>query len=70
MAFPAELKAAFPSYGPDWDRAVELGVDVSLLLENLSLTPMQRLIQLEQLVNESEAIRRAKRPLESDVRAP
>jgi hypothetical protein len=60
MAFVSELKAAYPSYGPDWDRAVELGVDVSLLDENLSLTPAQRLERLEQLLNEVEALRKAR----------
>ena len=59
MAFPDELKAAFPSYGPDWDRAIEMGIDVSLLVENLALTPGQRLAQLEGLLNEVDAIRRA-----------
>lgn len=59
MAFPEELKAAFPSYGPDWDRAVEMGIDVSLLLENLTLTPAQRLAQIEDLLNETEALRQA-----------
>lgn len=68
MAFPAELKAAFPSHGPDWDRAVELGIDVSLLEENLSLTPTQRLAQLERLLEETEALRRATRPASGDVR--
>lgn len=59
MAFPDELRAAFPSYGPSWDRAVELGIDVSLLLENLKLTPEQRLKQLEDLLNETDALRAA-----------
>ena len=59
MAFPSELKQAFPSRGPDWDRAVELGIDVSLLLENLALTPTQRVAQLEALLAEVEALRRA-----------
>ena len=62
MAFPNELRAAFPSYGPDWDRAVEMGIDVSLLLENLALTPGQRLAQLESLLNEVDALRRAVKP--------
>lgn len=61
MAFPDELKAAFPSYGPDWDIAVETGIDVSLLLENLALTPTQRLVQLQLLLDETEALRMAAR---------
>jgi hypothetical protein len=59
VAFPSELKHAFPSRGPDWDRAVEMGIDVSLLLENLALTPTQRIAQLEQLLRETDAIQRA-----------
>jgi hypothetical protein len=70
VAFPEELRAAFPSYGPNWDRAVELGVDVSLLDENLSLTPGQRLAQLEQLLVETEALKRATRRDDRDVRVP
>jgi hypothetical protein len=70
MAFPSELRAAFPSYGPDWDRAVDLGIDVSLLLENLSLTPTQRLAQLERLLEETEALRRARRDGGGNVRVP
>ncbi|MBL8955890.1 MAG: hypothetical protein JNK82_34265 [Myxococcaceae bacterium] len=59
MAFPEELKRAFPSYGPGWDRAVEMGIDVSLLLENLALTPTQRIQQLEALLAEVDALKRA-----------
>ncbi len=57
MAFPYELRAAFPSHGPGWDAAVDLGIDVSLILENLKLTPTERLAQLETLLNETEALR-------------
>ncbi|MDP3505806.1 MAG: hypothetical protein Q8S33_36015 [Myxococcales bacterium] len=64
MAFPDELRAAFPSYGPDWDRAVDLGIDVSLLLENLKLTPEQRLAQLEDLINETDALLAAVKPVD------
>ncbi|MDP1917826.1 MAG: hypothetical protein Q8L14_16400 [Myxococcales bacterium] len=64
MAFPDELRAAFPSYGPNWDRAVDLGIDVSLLLENLKLTPEQRLAQLEDLINETDALLAAVKPVD------
>lgn len=63
MAFPEELRVAFPSFGPGWDAAVERGIDVSLLLENLSLTPTQRLARLEELLNEVDALRAATRPV-------
>jgi len=43
----AMLRAAFPSYGPDWEAAIDYGIDVSLLLYKLELTPTERLRQLE-----------------------
>lgn len=64
MAFPDELRAAFPSYGPDWDRAVDMGIDVSLLLENLKLTPLERLRQLERLLNETDRLKNASKWLD------
>lgn len=67
MAFPDEIRAAYPSYGPGWDAAVDMGIDVSLLLENLALTPSQRLAQLQALIDETDALRRAAKvkPLDS-----
>lgn len=56
MAFH-ELKRAFPSYGPDWDAAIELGIDVSILLENLALT----------LVNETDALKAAAKRVPPDA---
>lgn len=48
MDAPIDLRPVFrehwPSYGPDWDRAIELGIDVAQLERNLSLTPEQRLL--------------------------
>jgi hypothetical protein len=35
------------SYGPDWDAAIEYGIDVSVLEHNLSLTFEERLIEFE-----------------------
>jgi hypothetical protein len=34
------------THGPAWQRAIDFGVDVSLLEENLRLTPEQRLANL------------------------
>ncbi|HLT31860.1 MAG TPA: hypothetical protein VK013_17615 [Myxococcaceae bacterium] len=31
------------SFGPDWDAAIKAGIDVHLLLENLELTPTERI---------------------------
>lgn len=66
MALPEELRAAFPSYGPDWDAAIEHGVDVSLILENLALTPTERLAQLENFLNELDALKAAAKQVERD----
>ncbi|MFY0535951.1 hypothetical protein [Nannocystis pusilla] len=48
MDAPIDLRPVFrahwPSYGPDWDRAIELGIDVAQLERNLALTPEQRLL--------------------------
>jgi hypothetical protein len=51
------LRQAYPSYGPDWDAAIEAGVDVSLLEENLQLTPTERLEQLQRMTELYEALR-------------
>ena len=42
-----DLRDSFPSYGPDWDAAIEYGIDVSLLIHNLELTPGERIAQLQ-----------------------
>ncbi len=31
-----------PSYGPDWDQAIEFGVDVSMIESNLAMTFEER----------------------------
>lgn len=41
---------------------MDYGIDVTLLLENLALTPAQRLRRLQQVVHFHEALRNA-RPL-------
>ncbi|MDQ3266613.1 MAG: hypothetical protein M3Y59_23685 [Myxococcota bacterium] len=46
-----------PSYGPDWDAAIAYGIDVSLLEHNLSLTPTERLEQLQQMSELYELLR-------------
>jgi len=43
----AMLRSVFPSNGPDWEAAIDYGIDVSLLLYKLDLTPSERLRQLE-----------------------
>jgi hypothetical protein len=50
----------FPSYGPDWEVAIDFGIDVSLLLENLALTPGERLERLQQVAQFHALLRRAR----------
>ncbi|MFL5358981.1 hypothetical protein [Archangium sp.] len=58
MDDPRELlRKAFPSYGPDWDAAIDAGVDVCLLEENLRLTVTERLEQLQRMTELYEAPR-------------
>ncbi len=57
MATRDELKAAFPSLGPGWDAAIDAGIDVSLILESLDLSPTARVQLLESLLSESQALR-------------
>lgn len=54
---------SLPSYGPDWDAAIEFGIDVSLIEENLALTPQQRLEQLVEQLRLDEELRRAGKAL-------
>jgi hypothetical protein len=51
------LRQAFPSYGPEWDAAIEAGADVSLLEENLRLSPTERLEQLQRMTELYELLR-------------
>lgn len=51
------LRQAYPSCGPDWDAAIDAGVDVSLLMENLQLTPTERIEQLQRMTELYEALR-------------
>ena len=58
MDDPRELlRQAFASYGPEWVEAIEAGVDVSLLVENLRLSPTERLEQLQRMTELYEELR-------------
>jgi hypothetical protein len=39
-----------PSFGPAWDAAIAYGIDVTLLERNLELTPSERLLQLDDML--------------------
>ena len=45
---PIAAARSLPSYGPEWDAAIELGVDVTMILHNLERSPGQRLAQAAQ----------------------
>lgn len=53
MRDPLELETtedagrSLPSYGPGWDSAIEAGIDVTMIEQNLQLSPAERLSQLE-----------------------
>jgi hypothetical protein len=63
MDAPIDLRPIFrsewPSYGPAWDRGVELGIDVGELERNLKLTPEQRILQHQRLLRLAEMMRGA-----------
>ncbi len=62
VGFASEwARERFPSYGPDWDAAIEFGIDVSLLLENLALSPALRLLRLQKTAEFHEILRGARR---------
>ena len=44
---PIEAARSLPSHGPEWDAAIEMGVDVMMILRNLELSPQQRLEQAD-----------------------
>jgi hypothetical protein len=39
---------SLPSYGPAWDAAIAAGIDVTMLEQNLQLTPAERIQQLDE----------------------
>lgn len=61
MDGPIDLRPIFhselPSYGPEWDRAIELGIDVAELERSLTLTPEQRIVQHQRALRLAEAVR-------------
>ena len=59
------LRRAFPSYGRDWDAAIEFGIDVSLLEENLRLTPTERILQLQRMTETFELFRPKPRAIDA-----
>jgi hypothetical protein len=64
LQFPVDAARSLPSYGADWDSAIELGVDVTLILRNLELTPHERLRQAAQHQHFIDAVQRRTVPAE------
>ena len=61
MGFASQwVRERLPSFGPDWEAAIDYGIDVSLLFENLGLTPAQRLERLQKLVEFHELLRQSR----------
>lgn len=56
-----ELLRQWPSYGPEWDAAIDFGVDVAHLLEKLELTPTERLLEHQRALTLVLELRRAGR---------
>lgn len=54
-------QSGLPSFGPNWDAAIAYGLDVTLLLENLTLSPTQRLARLQEVVRFHELLKAARR---------
>ncbi len=52
-------KVAYPSYGPYWDAAIQMGIDVAQLEYNISLTTTERLLQHEEMSRTFELIHSA-----------
>ena len=52
----AVWRASYPSYGPSWDAAIEMGIDMSQLEHNLTLTPTERLLQHEEMMRTFELL--------------
>ena len=58
-----------PSYGPAWDAAIEFGIDVSLIEQNLRLSLEERLAHLERMLA-LQADLRPEGPVFGDPPAP
>jgi hypothetical protein len=55
----AELEQAYGRGDPEICAAIAAGVDVSMLVENLKLTPTERLEQLQRVIEFFEDLRQA-----------
>jgi hypothetical protein len=64
---PTEAARSLPTSGSDWDAAIEFGIDVTLLLRNLGLSPCERMRQAAEHLRFIEAVRQ--RTVPAEVRA-
>jgi hypothetical protein len=64
---PTDVARGLPTSGSDWDAAIAFGIDVTLLLHNLSLSPCERLQQAAEHLFFIEAVRQ--RTVSEELRA-
>jgi hypothetical protein len=50
------FREIYPDFGPGWRAAIDMGIDVGQLDQNLSLTPTERLLQLDEMNRTYELI--------------
>lgn len=55
---PEAAAGSLPRFGPDWDAAIEHGIDVTLLLENAKETPARRIRRMDASRRFAAAVRR------------
>jgi hypothetical protein len=66
MSTTEEACRSIPGFGSDWDAAITHGVDVTLLLENLALSPAQRIERLDAQNRFAAEVQRRTLPRELD----
>lgn len=66
MAEP--VAAPLPKFGPDWEAAREYGIDLWQTLHNLSLTPTERVLQLQAALDLAVELKHAGERAERVVR--
>lgn len=62
--------AQYASYSPSWHHAIDLGIDPAQLLHNLSLTPTERLLQLDEMTRLYERLHGAATATDPRASAP
>ena len=58
-----EWMRAQPSYGPDWDAAIEFGIDISLIEHSLGLSFEERFVESLAMTRLAHALDDARKKL-------